>query len=85
MANPNRLTTAQVVELVKELTGTELKLMTFAGYVSRGQAPKPVERISNTPLWKRSEIVKWAENRSGQGTHTDLRKPRRRTKAADAE
>lgn len=85
MANPNRLTTQQVVDLVKELTGKEIKPMTFAGYVTRGQAPKPVEKIGATPLWKRSEIVEWAENRPGRGARTDLRKPRRPAKPTGAE
>ena len=78
MANPHRLTTDQLVDLIKEETGTELSASTFRGYVSRGQAPAPVEKIGRTPLWKRSEIVAWANNRPGQGARTDIRKPRRR-------
>jgi len=78
MANPHRLTTDQVVDLIKEETGTELSASTFRGYVSRGQAPAPVEKIGRTPLWKRSEIVAWANNRPGQGARIDIPKPRRR-------
>lgn len=81
MANPNRLTAQQCVEVLKEETGDEIKPVTFHSYVNRGHAPpKPVEKIGNTPpLWKRSEIVEWARNRPGRGARTDLRKPRRRT------
>ncbi len=49
MANPNRLTAQQVVDLVKELTGREIKPVTFHSYAHRGQAPKAVEKIGNTP------------------------------------
>lgn len=83
MANPNRLTAQQCVEVLKEETGDEIKPVTFHSYVNRGHAPKPVEKIGNTPLWKRSEIVEWARNRPGRGARTDLRKPRRRTRATD--
>ncbi|WP_072814927.1 helix-turn-helix transcriptional regulator [Rhodococcus zopfii] len=85
MANPNRLTAQQVVDLVKELTGREIKPVTFHSYAHRGQAPKAVEKIGNTPLWKRSEIVEWAENRPGRGARTDLRPTRRRTTPADTD
>nr|EJI95664.1 hypothetical protein JVH1_6937 [Rhodococcus sp. JVH1] len=78
MANPHRLTTAQALELIKEETGNELSSSTFRGYVSRGQAPAPVEWIGRTPLFKRSEITAWAHNRPGQGARTDLRTARRR-------
>ncbi|MEE2062213.1 hypothetical protein [Rhodococcus artemisiae] len=83
MANPNRLTAQQCVDLLKEETGDEIKPVTFHAYVNRGHAPKPVEKIGSTPLWKRSEIVEWARNRPGRGARTDLRKPRRRTKTTD--
>ncbi|QXC46719.1 MULTISPECIES: helix-turn-helix transcriptional regulator [Rhodococcus erythropolis group] len=83
MANPNRLTAQQCVDLLKEETGDEIKPVTFHAYVNRGHAPKPVEKIGSTPLWKRSEIVEWARNRPGRGARTDLRKPRRRTNTAD--
>jgi predicted DNA-binding transcriptional regulator AlpA len=79
MVSPHRLTTDQVIDLIKEETGTELSISTFRGYVSRGQAPAPVEKIGRTPLWKRSDIIKWAHNRPGQGARTDIPKRRRRT------
>lgn len=85
MANPNRLTAQQCVDLLKELTGDEIKSVTFHSYVNRGQAPKPVEKIGNTPLWKRGEIVEWAENRPGRGARTDLRTTRRRPKDTNTE
>ena len=78
MANPHRPTTDQVLELIKAETGNELSASTFRGYVSRGQAPAPVEWIGRTPLFKRSEIAEWARNRPGQGARTDLRTSRRR-------
>jgi hypothetical protein len=83
MANPHRLTAQQCVDLLKEETGDAIKPVTFHSYVTRGHAPKPVEKIGNTPLWKRSEIVEWARNRPGRGARTDLRTPRRRTLATD--
>ncbi len=50
MANPNRLTAQQCVEVLKEETGDEIKPVTFHSYVNRGHAPpKPVEKIGNTP------------------------------------
>ncbi|WP_137725644.1 helix-turn-helix transcriptional regulator [Prescottella subtropica] len=85
MANPNRLTTDQCLALLKELTGDDIKPMTFHSYVHRGHAPKPVEKIGRTPLWKRSEIEEWARNRPGRGTRTDLRKTRRRTQDTDTD
>ncbi|MDH6284506.1 hypothetical protein M2280_005766 [Prescottella agglutinans] len=84
MANPNRLTAQQCVDLLRELTGDEIKPGSFHSYAARGHAPKPVEKIGNTPLRKRSEIVEWAQNRPGRGARTDLSKPRRRTKNTDA-
>lgn len=83
MANPNRLTAQQCVDLIESETGSKMSAATFRVYAHRGQAPASVERIGNTPLWKRSEIVEWAQNRPGPGARTDLRTPRRRTKAAD--
>ncbi|EKT82152.1 transcriptional regulator (plasmid) [Rhodococcus opacus] len=79
MANPHRLTTDQVIDLIKEETGTEMAIGTFRGYVTRGHAPAPVEKIGRTPLWKRSEIIEWAHNRPGQGARTDIRGRKRRT------
>lgn len=84
MANPNRLTAQQCIDLIKETTGKEIKLMTWHSYAHRGQAPKSVEKIGNTPLWKRSEIVEWAQNRPGRGARTDLRPTRgRQAKTVD--
>ncbi|QHE72671.1 helix-turn-helix transcriptional regulator [Rhodococcus sp. WAY2] len=79
MVSPHRLTTDQVIDLINEETGTELSISTFRGYVSRGQAPAPVEKIGRTPLWKRSDIIEWAHNRPGQGARTDIPKRRRHT------
>lgn len=82
MANPHRLTAQQCVDLLKEITGDEIKPVTFHSYVNRGHAPKPVEKIGSTPLWKRSDIADWAANRPGRGARTDIRKPRRREESS---
>jgi predicted DNA-binding transcriptional regulator AlpA len=58
---------------------------TFAGYVTRGQAPKPSRYISRTPLWDEDEVRSWAENRPGRGsksTERALRRASERTTAA---
>lgn len=84
MANPNRLTTQQCIDLIEAETGTAIKPTTFRSYAHRGQAPAPVETIGRTPLWSRKEILEWAHNRPGQGVRTDLatrRRPRRTTDA----
>ena len=39
---------------------------TFSSYVTRGQAPAPVEHIGATPLWDEHEIDQWARTRPGQ-------------------
>ncbi|MGO4205639.1 transcriptional regulator [Rhodococcus sp. TAF43] len=83
MANPHRLTADQCVELIKEETGDDIKAATFRVYAHRGQAPASVEKIGRTPLWSRSEILEWANNRPGKGARTDLRKTRWRTKDTD--
>lgn len=86
MANPNRLTATDCIALIKEMTGKEIKLMTWHSYAHRGQAPAAVEKIGNTPLWRRGDVVQWIENRPGHGARTDLRPARtRRTKKPDTE
>lgn len=83
MANPNRLTAQQCVDLIAEETGTTLKLTTFRSYAARGHAPKPVETIGRTPLWRRKDILEWAHNRPGRGARTDLRRPKRKSDPDD--
>lgn len=46
---------------------------TWSGYVSRGQAPKPVERVGSTPLWDEREVVEWVASRPGQGSRSTKR------------
>ena len=36
---------------------------TWRAYVSRGQAPQPVKRYGNTPLWDRAVIEAWQNKR----------------------
>lgn len=78
MANPNRLTSQECIDLIMAESGTEISASTWRSYVARGQAPAPVEKIGRTPLWKRGEVIEWANNRPGQGARTDVQKPRRR-------
>ena len=43
-----------------------VKPSTWRAYVARGQAPKPSQHISRTPLWDRGEVQAWANNRKGK-------------------
>lgn len=72
----------------KEITRAEaaeiagVKVETFAGYVTRGQAPAPVRHIARTPLWDEDQVKAWAEARPGRGSRgTDraLRRAAQRT------
>lgn len=40
-----------------------VKVDTFWSYVSRGQAPAPVEHVGATALWDPEEILDWLRNR----------------------
>lgn len=40
---------------------------TWSAYVSRGQAPAPVEHVGRTPLWSRSSVERWQKERPGPG------------------
>lgn len=84
MPSKNELTAQQIVELIKEETGKEIKVATFYGYAHRGQAPQRLpEKVGNTPVWDRRKILEWIHNRPGRGARTDISKPRRRTKEPD--
>ena len=48
MANPHRLTTDQVIDLIKEETGTELSVSTLRGDLLWAKKPAP-RRVSNSP------------------------------------
>lgn len=79
MAYPRLITADQAVEIINELSAKPIKPATFRGYVSRAQAPQPVDKIGATRLYKRTEIEKWAKERPGQGARVDLQgRPRRR-------
>lgn len=40
---------------------------TWSGYVSRGQAPAPIQRVGGTPLWDPQDIEEWEQSRRGRG------------------
>lgn len=42
---------------------------TWAGYVSREQAPQPIRHVGRTPLWNSDDVRAW--HRPGQGARTD--------------
>jgi predicted DNA-binding transcriptional regulator AlpA len=63
-----------------ELAG--VKRDTFSGYVTRGQAPKPIRHVGRTPLWDEDEIKAWMENRPGLGARTTDRALRRAAERA---
>lgn len=50
---------------------------TFAGYVTREQAPRPTRHVGRTPLWDEDEVRAWAENRPGRGSKSTDRARRR--------
>ena len=48
-------------------------VVTWRGYVSRGQAPSPVAELdARTPLWDSEGVQKWNADRPGRGARTDL-------------
>jgi hypothetical protein len=48
-----------------------IKPDTWSGYVSRGQAPKPILHVGRTPLWDADQVKGW--HRPGPGARTDLK------------
>ena len=67
------LSPADVLALIEDRTGRAITSSTWRSYVARGQAPKPVRRISNAPLYSRDDIEQWITDRPGSGARTDLR------------
>ena len=59
----------QVHELTREEAALRIgvKVATWAGYVSRKQAPQPTRRIGQTPVWSSREIDEWQASRRGRG------------------
>lgn len=56
-----RLTASQAATLAGIKPGT------WRAYVSRGQAPGPVEHLDGrTPLWDRAEVEAWIARRDGR-------------------
>ena len=39
---------------------------TFSAYVTRGQAPGPVEYVGSTPLWDTDAVQSWVQTRPGR-------------------
>lgn len=52
---------------------------TFSAYVSRGQAPRPVDHVGSTPRWDAEEVREWARTRPGR-----VGRPRGSTTKGDA-
>lgn len=55
---PPRMTLGQVLAYLKA-QGREIAPGTWRSYVARGQAPRPVEYVSRTPLWDAAAIEEW--------------------------
>lgn len=55
---PARMTADQVLAYLKS-NGREITAATWRSYVARGQAPKPVEYVSRTPLWDAAAVEQW--------------------------
>jgi len=66
-APPRRMTRDECADLAG------ITADTWSAYVSRGQAPGPVERVGRTPLWDAEQIEAWVASRPGRGARTDLR------------
>ncbi|WP_242640394.1 helix-turn-helix transcriptional regulator [Rhodococcoides fascians] len=69
----DELSLAEVLTLIEHRTGKAITSSTWRSYVARGQAPKPIRRISNAPLYSRDDIDQWITDRPGSGARTDLR------------
>ena len=44
-----------------------VSVSTWSAYVARGQAPAPTRRLYGKPLWSRTVVTEWRDNRPGQG------------------
>ncbi|WP_257886316.1 helix-turn-helix transcriptional regulator [Rhodococcoides fascians] len=69
----DELSLAEVLTLIERRTGKAITSSTWRSYVARGQAPKPIRRISNAPLYSQKAIEQWIADRPGSGARTDLR------------
>lgn len=79
MVDRRLLTNQEVVDLIKEETGKSITVATFRSYVARGQAPAPVDRRANTPLFSRKQALEWMHNRPGSGARNDVAAAKDRT------
>jgi hypothetical protein len=59
-------TTADVVAYLAG-RGRTVKPGTWYGYVSRGQAPRPVRRVGRTPVWEPAAIRAYADRSAPSG------------------
>jgi predicted DNA-binding transcriptional regulator AlpA len=58
-----------LVELTRAEVSARLNVKedTWSGYVSRGQAPKPVRRVGHSPVWLARDVDSWQKSRRGRG------------------
>jgi predicted DNA-binding transcriptional regulator AlpA len=58
-----------LVELTRAEVSARLNVKedTWSGYVSRGQAPKPVRRVGHSPVWLARDVDSWQKSRLGRG------------------
>jgi predicted DNA-binding transcriptional regulator AlpA len=58
-----------LVELTRSEVSARLNVKedTWSGYVSRGQAPKPVRRVGHSPVWLAGDVDSWQRSRLGRG------------------
>ena len=56
-------------ELTREDVAKRLgvAVSTWAGYVSRNQAPQPTRRVGQTPVWSTKVVDEWQASRRGPG------------------
>ncbi|MET4614097.1 hypothetical protein ABIC28_005110 [Rhodococcus sp. PvR044] len=82
MPSKNEITVQQIIELMKQETGKEIKPMTYYSYEARGQAPARIGKVGNSPVYDRRKVLEWINNRPGRGAGGG-RPPRRRTQDTD--
>lgn len=66
-ARKPRLTTGQVLALL-QAHGRTIKPATWRVYVHRQEAPQPVRRVGDVPLWDEDEVTLWQTDREAWKT-----------------
>lgn len=61
MHSGQEMTVEQVLVYLEAATHRTIKPGTWRAYVTRGDAPAPVRRVGNTPLWSGQDIAAYAE------------------------